>query len=647
MRGSQRLLMKNPHAEADQFQRRALVGLIGIAVALGGLCFGYFRLQVMQHEEYRTRSEANRIKPRPIVPARGLIFDRKGKLLADNVPAYRLEVVPEQAGDLKATLAGLGQLVSLSPEELQQFDATRKAIRSFRPVVLKLRLSEEERARLAVNRHRFPGVDIVPYLTRRYPYGDLFAHVIGYVGRLDARDLEQIGDSKYAALTHVGKSGLERRYEEKLRGEIGYENVEQNVEGRVLRVVDNEASLPGSDLQLSIDADLQLATAKAFGDNDGAAVAVDPRTGEVLAMVSLPQFNPNLFVNGISHADYNRLTNNPSRPLFDRNLHGGSPPGSTIKPLVGLAGLDSGLRKPSDRILSTGVFHIRGVGRGFGDAHAGGHGWVDLKQSIAQSVNTYYYQLALDMGIARFDEYMERYGFGKPTGIDLVGESSGILPSPEYKRGRFHQGWYLGDTVNAGIGQGLWKTTLLQLVQATASVANDGVRHAPYLVRSTRLGYAAAWLRVPQDAGVRISSDHAHLDAVRDAMVAVVHGPTGTARAIGIDAPYLIGGKTGTAQVVSNKNNLRRDPHSLPLNLRHQALFVAYAPADNPQIAVAVIVEHGGFGASSAAPIARKIMDAWLLPPPGAAPAITPSAATAPAVTVSPAAPAPQPDPHP
>ena len=628
MRGSQRHLMKNPHAEAEQFQRRALVGLIGIAVALGGLCFGYFRLQVMQHEEYRTRSEANRIKPRPIVPARGLIFDRKGKLLADNVPAYRLEVVPEQAGDLKATLAGLGQLVSLSPEELQQFEATRKAIRSFRPVVLKLRLSEEERARLAVNRHRFPGVDIVPYLTRRYPYGDLFAHVIGYVGRLDARDLEQIGDSKYAALTHVGKSGLERRYEEKLRGEIGYENVEQNVEGRVLRVVDNEASLPGSDLQLSIDADLQLATAKAFGDNDGAAVAVDPRTGEVLAMVSLPQFNPNLFVNGISHADYNRLTNNPSRPLFDRNLHGGSPPGSTIKPLVGLAGLDSGLRKPSDRILSTGVFHIRGVGRGFGDAHAGGHGWVDLKQSIAQSVNTYYYQLALDMGIARFDEYMERYGFGKPTGIDLVGESSGILPSPEYKRGRFHQDWYLGDTVNAGIGQGLWKTTLLQLVQATASVANDGVRHAPSLVRSTRLGYAAAWLRVPQDAGVRISSDHAHLDAVRDAMVAVVHGPTGTARAIGIDAPYLIGGKTGTAQVVSNKNNLRRDPHSLPLNLRHQALFVAYAPADNPRIAVAVIVEHGGFGASSAAPIARKIMDAWLLPSPGAAPA-------------------PQPDPHP
>lgn len=620
MRSSRRQLMKNPHAEADQFQRRAVLGFFGIALALGGLCVGYFRLQVMQHEEYRTRSEANRIKPRPIVPARGLIFDRKGKLLADNVPAYRLELVPEQTGDLKQTLAGLGALVSLTPEELQQFESTRKAIRSFRPVVLKLRLSEAERARLAVNRHRFPGVDVVPYLTRRYPYGDLFAHVIGYVGRLDARDLEAIGDSKYSALTHVGKSGLERKYEERLRGEIGYENVEQNVEGRVLRVVDNVPSLPGSDLQLSIDADLQQAAVKAFGINDGAVVAIDPRTGEVLAMVSLPQFNPNLFVNGISHADYNALTNNPSRPLFDRNLHGGTPPGSTIKPFVGLAGLESGLRKPSDRILSTGVFRIRGMGRGFGDAHAGGHGMVDLKESIAQSVNTYYYQLALDMGIVRFDDYMNRYGFGKPTGIDLVGESSGILPSPEYKRTRFREGWYLGDTVNTGIGQGMWKTTLLQLVQATAALANDGVRHSPYLLRSSRQGFSAAWLRTPQASGVRISSDAANLAAVREGMVAVVHGPTGTARAIGVNAPYLIGGKTGTAQVVSNRNNLRLDPHSLPLHLRHQALFIAYAPADQPRIAVAVIVEHGGFGSSTAAPIARAILDAWLLPKPSTAP---------------------------
>jgi penicillin-binding protein 2 len=633
MRMGRRNQMKNPHAEAEQFQRRAAVGFLGIALALTGLSFGYFRLQVLQHEEYRTRSEANRIKPRPVVPARGLIFDRKGKLLADNVPAYRLEVVPDQTNDLKATLEGLNQLIGLSEEELQQFESTRKAIRSFRPVVLKLRLSEAERARLAVNRHRFPGVDVVPYLTRRYPYGELFAHVVGYVGRLDARDLEALGDSKYSALTHVGKSGLERKYEDSLRGEIGYENVEQNVEGRVLRVVDSVPSLPGADLKLSIDADLQLAAVQAFGDRDGAAIAVDPRTGEILAMVSLPQFDPNLFVNGISHTDYDALTNNLSRPLFDRNLHGGTPPGSTLKPFMGLAGLESGLRKPEDRILSTGVFHIRGVGRGFGDAHAGGHGWVDLKESIAQSVNTYYYQLALDMGVVRFDEYMSRYGFGQPTGIDLIGETSGILPSPEYKRKRFKQDWYLGDIVNAGIGQGLWKTTLLQLVQGTESLAADGVRHPLHLVRSTRQGFAAPWLPVPQPQGTMISSNRDNLAAVKVGMIAVVHGPTGTARAIGINSPYLIAGKTGTAQVVSNKNNLRLDPRNLPLNLRHQALFIAYAPADNPRIAVAVVVEHGGFGSSSAAPIARAIMDAWLLPKPAMAPMpeLKPASASEPA----------------
>ncbi|OGT58797.1 MAG: penicillin-binding protein 2 [Gammaproteobacteria bacterium RIFCSPHIGHO2_12_FULL_63_22] len=625
MRIGRRHLMKNPQAEADQFQRRALIGFIGIAVALAGLCFGYFRLQVLHHEEYRTRSEANRIKPRPVVPARGLIYDRNGKLIADNVPAYRLEVVPDQTGDLKATLAALNELIGLSPEELQQFQANRKAIRSFRPVVLKLRLTEEQRARLAVNRHRFPGVDVVPYLTRRYPHGDLFAHVVGYVGRLDADDLEALGDSKFSALTHVGKSGLERKYEDRLRGEIGYENVEQNVEGRVLRVVNNVPSLPGADLQLSIDADLQQAAVTAFGDRDGAAVAVDTRTGEVLAMVSLPQFNPNLFVNGISHKDYNALTTNMSRPLFDRNLHGGTPPGSTIKPFVGLAGLESGLRRPSDRILSTGTFRIRGKGRGFGDSHAHGHGYVDLKESIAQSVNTYYYQLALDMGVEKFDMYMDRYGFGRPTGIDLIGETSGILPSPEFKRTRFQQPWYQGDIVNAGIGQGMWKATLLQLSQATASVANNGVRHRLHLLRATRQGFAAPWLREPQPPEVRISTNMANIAAVKEGMVAVVHGPTGTARGIGINSPYLIAGKTGTAQVVSNKNNMRVDPHNLPLHLRHQALFIGYAPADDPRIAVAVVVEHGGFGSTSAAPVAKAIMDAWLLPKISAAPMPTTS----------------------
>jgi penicillin-binding protein 2 len=301
-------------------------------------------------------------------------------------------------------------------------------------------------------------------------------------------------------------------------------------------------------------------------------------------------------------------------PLFDRNLHGGTPPGSTIKPFMGLAGLELGLRRPSDRILSTGEWRINGRGRSFGDAHRGGHGWVDLKESIAQSVNTYYYQLAMDMGVERFDDIMGKYGFGQPTGIDLIGETDGILPSPAYKRKRWKQDWYMGDLVNAGIGQGLWKATLLQLAQATAALADEGQRHRLHLLRASRTGFDAPWLRESQPAAVTMSTSHEHMQSIRDAMVATVHGPTGTARAIGINAPYLMGGKTGTAQVVSNKNNLRLDPHSLPLNLRHQALFIAFAPADAPRIAVAVVVEHGGFGASSAAPIARAIMDAYQLP---------------------------------
>ncbi|HMB57049.1 MAG TPA: penicillin-binding protein 2 [Arenimonas sp.] len=613
MRGPRRQQMKNPHVEADQFQRRAAIGFLGIAVAMMGLSFGYFRLQVLQHEEFQTRSEANRIKPRPIVPARGLIFDRNGKLLADNVPAYRLEIVPEQAGNLEQTLAALGQLVSISSDELEQFNAARRVTRGFRPVSLKLRLSEEERDRLAVNRYRFPGVDVVPYLTRRYPYGNLFAHVVGYVGRVDAGDLEAMGDSKDTALTHVGKSGLEKSYETALRGEIGYENVEQNVEGRVLRVINRDPAKPGADLQLSIDVDLQRVAMEAFGELDGAAVAVDPRNGEVLAMVSLPMFDPNLFVNGISHVDYNMLTEDLSRPLFDRNLHGATVPGSTVKPFMGLAGLESGMRRPEDKILSTGEFHLPGVKRGFRDAHAGGHGWVDLRESIAQSVNTYYYKLAVDMGIQRVDEYMDRYGFGRPTGIDLIGESPGVIPSPAWKRKRFKQEWFLGDTVNSGIGQGYWLITPMQLAQGTATLADGGLRQQLHLARAMRHGFQESWQPLPQPAGVRIANNASNVRAVQEGMEGAVNGPHGTARAIAVGAPYLIAGKTGTAQRVSRKGNISLSPHSLPLNQRHQALFIAYAPADNPTIAVAVVVEHGGFGASTAAPIARKIMDAWLI----------------------------------
>jgi penicillin-binding protein 2 len=603
--------MKNAAAEADQFRRRALVGFLAIAAAVLGLAFGYFRLQVLQHTEYQLRAEANRIKPRPVVPARGLIFDRAGRLLADNVPAFRLEVVPEQVEDLKATLAGLAERVALTPDDLAQFEATRRVTRGFRPVVLKLRLSEAERARLAVDRFRFPGVDVVPYLTRRYPYGDRFAHVVGYVGRLDVKDLEALQDSRYAALSHVGKSGIERAYEERLRGEIGYEAVETNVEGRAIRIMPGQPAKPGHDLRLSIDADLQEAAILAFGDLEGSAVALDPRTGEVLAMVSLPSYDPNLFVNGISVADYRRLMDNPSRALFNRNVLGGGPPGSTIKPVLALVGLESGLRTPQDRVLSTGTFYIPGQSRGYRDSHAHGHGSIDLRESIAQSVNTYYYKLALDLGIERFDTYMSRFGFGAPTGIDLIGENPGILPGPEWKRAHSKEQWYTGETVIAGIGQGYWKATTLQIARATASIADHGRLRRLHLGVAERVGFDQPWQPLPHAAPVQVATP-ANITPVIEGMIGTI--THGTAYSMGIGAPYQIAGKTGTAQRVSRKGNISSDPKKLPMHLRHQAWFVGFAPAEAPRIVVAVTVEGGGYGAATAAPIARKIMDAWLLP---------------------------------
>lgn len=601
---------KNPHAEAEQFRRRAALGFLGVLLCLFGLGGWYFKLQVMDHDIYATRSEANRIKPRPVVPGRGMIYDRNGRLLAENVPAFRLDITPDKVKDMDATLAGLSKILALSPEDIETFNKSRKARRSFLPVTLKLRVTDEEMARFAVDRWRFPGVELEPYLTRRYPYGDLFAHIIGYVGRVDDKDLEMLGEGN-AALTHIGKSGLERYYEQQLRGKVGYEQVETNVQGRAIRTIGRVAAQSGSDLRLSIDADLQRAMVAAFGEFEGAAVAMDPRTGEVLAMVSLPSYDPNLFVNGISHADFKALNDNPSRPQFNRLVLGGVAPGSTIKPLIGLAGLDSGVRKPEDKILSTGMFYLPGTSRGWGDANRGGHGWTDLRKSITQSVNTYYYKLALDLGIDRFDHYMGYYGFGAPTGIDLTGEIGGILPSPAAKYKSRKERWYPGDTVNVSIGQGDWKVTPLQLVHGVAGIA-DGQLRQPHLVMQQRAGFDADWTATPAGESKPISPTPSNLQAVREGMMGTMQ-PGGSGARAAAGAPYVMAGKTGTAQVISRRGTAAVNPRSLPMHLRHRALFVGFAPADNPVIAVAIAVEGGGYGGSAAAPIARKIFDAWLL----------------------------------
>jgi len=636
--------IKDTRHEGALFRRRALVGFALIVVSLGLLMARFAYLQVVRHDEFVTRSQNNRVKPRAIPPARGLIYDRNGVLLADNVPAFRLEVVPEQVKDMPALLAQLGRVVPLDHDDLDAFAKQLKQNRRFESVPLKMHLTEDEIDRFAVNRWRFPGVDVVPYLTRRYPLGEAFAHVVGYVGRIDADDVDRLDPVRYKGTSHVGRSGVERSYENMLHGQPGYELVEVNADGRTQRVLETHAPTPGSNLYLSIDSRLQRATEAAFEGRPGAAVAIDPRNGQVLAMVSVPTFDPNLFVNGISQVDYDALTHNPDKPLYNRALRGVYPPGSTVKPLVGLAGLETGFRKPQDTVFSTGVFYIPGQSRGYRDDVRGGSGRVNLMQAIEQSVNTYFYKLALDMGIDRLSSYLAKFSFGRPTGVDLIGEASGVLPSRAWKAAHSREPWYPGETVIAGIGQGYWAVTPLQLAHAIATFAGHGIPYEPRVVMATQQGMDAPRKPLPNPpSGPSLIANPADWDAVNQGMQMVIYGAKGTGRTLAAGFPYLMAGKSGTAERFSRTTNAYdTNRNTAYLASRHRAWFVAYAPADNPQIAVAVLLESGAWGASASGPIVRKILDVWLaeqggvlagatrLPAPTAATARTPLPATTP-----------------
>jgi penicillin-binding protein 2 len=608
-----RRTLKDGRGESALFRRRALVGFALILLGLGGLVGRYMVLQVSRHAEFATRSTNNRVKPRAIPPARGLIYDRNGVVLADNEPAFRLEVVPEQVKDMPALLARLGKVVPLGQDDIDAFNKQLKQSRRFDSVPLKMRLTEDEIDRFAVNRWRFPSVDVVPYLTRRYPFGGLFAHVVGYVGRIDADDLKRLDPDRYQGTSHVGRSGVERSYENMLHGTPGYELLEVNADGRTQHVLETHSPTPGKNLYLSIDVRVQKAAEEALAGRPGAAVAIDPRNGQVLAMVSVPTFDPNLFVNGISRTDYSALTGNPQKPLLNRALTGSYPPGSTIKPLLALGGLELGLRKSSDTVLSTGTFYIPGQKRGYRDDRRGGFGTVDMKEAIMWSVNTYFYKLALDMGIDRLSEWMGKFGFGRPTGIDLVGEASGILPSREWKAAHYKQPWYPGETVIAGIGQGFWAVTPLQLAHAIATLAGHGVPYAPRLVMATQDGVNAARVPLPNPpSGPSLVTNPAHWTDVEQGMQMVVNDPRGTGKGLGKGFPYTIAGKSGTAEIYSRTSSAyNTNRNNAYLASRHRAWFEMFTPAEDPRIAVAVLLESGAWGASDAGPIARRILDAW------------------------------------
>jgi penicillin-binding protein 2 len=515
--------------------------------------------------------------------------------------------------NLDQTIDQLSQLITLSERDIDRFHSLRKRSRRFESLPIRVNLSDEDAAKFSVESHRFPGVGIRANLLREYPYGDISAHVLGYVGRISLKDLEKLDEANYSGTSHVGKIGLERSYEDTLHGTVGNQQVEVNSVGRIARVVSQEAPVNGQDIHLHLDIDLQKIAMESLGEFNGAVIAMDVVDGGILAMASNPSFDPNLFVEGISTKDYSALQQNDNRPLYDRALKGVYPPGSTVKPFVGLAGLETGSIHYHDNIYCPGHFKLPNHSHKYRDWKKTGHGAMDLKGAITQSCDVYYYKLASDMGVDSLSKYLEQFGFGEKTGIDLIGEASGILPSRDWKRAARNQPWYAGETVIMGIGQGYFLTSPLQLATATAAFANNGDRLTPRLVKYTSDTKQTSAQAIDTEHHPVSLTNKRNWTEVHDAMVNVTEGKRGTAKRIRTPL-YRIAGKTGTAQVFTVKQDEEYDEEKIAKKFRDHALFVAYAPADAPQIAVAVIVENGGHGGSTAAPIARKLMDAYLLP---------------------------------
>lgn len=603
---------KDNTAESELFFRRALVMVLLVFLALLAVGGRLVYLQVLNHERFTTLADGNRIRVQPLPPTRGFIFDRNGVLLAENLASYHLEVTREQVQDLDATLEELRQRIELTDADLERFHKMTRRTPGYIGVPLRFRLTDEEIARLAIDLHRFPGVEIKADLTRRYPLGPLGVHAIGYVGRIDEGEMRRIDPGQYSGSTHIGKVGVERSHEDLLRGRPGWQQVETNAEGRPLRVLSRTPPTPGQHIYLSIDIRLQAVAEKVLEGYNGAIVALDPRNGEILALASQPTYDPNPFVNGIDFASYRTLNTSKDKPLLNRALRGMYPPGSTIKPLMALTGLEYGVVNRHSGVACPGFYRLPGSSHRFRDWKRSGHGSVSMDRAIAQSCDVYFYDLALRLGIDRTYQFLDQFHIGRPTGVDLPGEKGGVLPSQAWKRKSYNQNWFAGDTLSAGIGQGYFLATPLQLAHSTAVIALRGLQFQPrILYASEDPGTRVKTLAEPQPLPSVQVRDPRFWETIIAGMVHVIEG--GTAHRIGIGAKYRIAGKTGTAQVFTLGQSQRYDAKRLAKHLLDHALFVAFAPVDDPRIAVAVIAENGGGGSSTAAPMARKVMDAWLL----------------------------------
>jgi penicillin-binding protein 2 len=611
---AKRIQLKDDYLESRLVRRRIVLSALIILAMLSIVLVRLYHLQIVEHEHFSTLSDSNRIRIKALPPARGLIFDRNGVILANNLPAYRLEIVREQVDDIEDVLTRLRQYVDFSDNELLRYRQSANRRRPYESVPLRFNLNDEEVARLAVNLHQFQGVEINARLTRNYPAGSHAVHALGYVGRIDVKDLTNIDETDYAGTSHIGKLGLEKFYEDLLHGTVGIQRVEVNAKGRTIRVLSEIPPIPGDNLVLTIDSGLQREGEIAFGDSTGSVVAIDPNNGEVLALVSMPIFDPNLFVNGISFNAYSALRDSTKRPLFNRALSGQYPPGSTTKPFFGLAGLENRIINKDKKVHCGGYYQLANDERKYRDWKKEGHGQMNMKSAITQSCDVYFYDLSYRMGIDKMSALMEKFGFGKRTGIDSVGERPGLLPSRAWKRQAQGMPWFPGETLITGIGQGALLVTPLQLASSIGALSLKGLRYQPHLMLSQQNSLNNEIIVTEKTVSGQYSMlKPDNWNHIHKSMINVVHGLRGTAHRLSKDIQYKVAGKTGTAQVFGIEQDAEYEEENVIQRLRDHALFVSYAPAEKPEIAVAVIVENGGHGSSVAAPIARRVMDAYLL----------------------------------
>ena len=602
--------IKDGLAENRIFLSRIVFAFLLILVLIACLIIRLVYLQIVGHEHYAMLSKDNRIKIEPLPPTRGIIYDRKGRMLAQNVPTYSLELIPEQIDNMDDTLSKLQQLLTISDEKIDLFQKLRKRNKAFTSTPLLTNLTEEEVAKFAVVKPYFPGVDVLPKLVRYYPYADLTAHVFGYVARINEQELKSLPAAEYRGTDFIGKNGIEKNYEHKLHGSAGYQEIETNAQARAVNTVSTTEPVAGANIYLTLDIDLQKIAYDALGEYNGAVVAIEIKTGGVLVFASRPGFNPNPFVSGISAKEYRSLQESPDQPLYNRALRGLYPPGSTVKPFLALAGLEYGVTDFNHRLFCPGFYKLPNVDHKYRDWKKWGHGTVDMNEAITQSCDVYFYDLALTLGIDRMSDFMNKLGFGKRTGIDLVGELDGLMPSKEWKKRNRNQAWYPGETLITGIGQGYMQETPLQLAKATATLANHGKVITPHLAQDIiNADYTDSF---QMEAEELIPLKYQNVENIIQAMTNVVHGARGTAGRLDKAVGYQIAGKTGTAQVFTIKQEEKYNEDAIDFKMRDHALFIAFAPVHDPQIAVAVVAEHGGHGGTVAAPIAGDIIDAFL-----------------------------------